>query len=109
MLLASGEETACAAEGCSNLCRGRTCSSSCRSRLWKVETGYKDRRRVRNAARRRSGRSLGRYAIVEIRGSVIEVLGFDRGKSKRAVERAFGISDRRDLAAVNERHIPVVV
>lgn len=109
MLLASGEETACAAGGCNNPCRGRTCSSSCRSRLWKVETGHKDRRRVRNAPQRPSRPSLGRYAIVHVKGSLIEILGFDRGKSKRAVERAFGISDRQDLAAVSERHMPVVV
>jgi hypothetical protein len=103
------EETPCKAEGCDALCLGRTCSSTCRSKLWKAETGYKDRRSVRNARQRRSEASPTRYAIVQTRGSIIEVLGFDVGKSKRAIERAFGIRDRDDLAAIAERHLPGVV
>jgi hypothetical protein len=103
------EETPCAMRGCEVLCPGRTCSSRCRSALWKVETGYRDRRSVRNAKQRRSAVSLTRYAVVQVQGSVIEVLGFDVGKSKRAVERAFGILDRDDLAAVAGRHLPEVV
>jgi hypothetical protein len=46
---------------------------------------------------------------VQISGASIEILGFDVGKSKRAVERAFGILDRPDLAAVATRHLPAVV
>lgn len=40
---------------------------------------------------------------------MIEVLGFDSGKSKRAVERAFGISERENLQAIAARHLPGVV
>jgi hypothetical protein len=105
----AADETPCARPGCSVPCVGRTCSSSCRSALWKVETGYKDRRRVRNANQPRSAASLTRYAVVQIRGSVIEILGFDLGKSKRAVERAFGIDEHPGLAAVAERHLPVAI
>jgi hypothetical protein len=50
-----------------------------------------------------------RYALVQIRGAVIEVLGFASGKNRKAVERAFGILDRDDLAAVAGRHLPEVV
>jgi hypothetical protein len=44
--------------------------------------------------------------VVQVTGSVMEVLALDSAWSKRAVERAFGISDRDDLVAVAERHLP---
>jgi hypothetical protein len=70
-------------------------------------------KRARRAARRYAGvttpRPPTRYAVVQIKGSVIEVLGFDVGKSRKAVERAFGIVDRSDLGAVAGRHLPEVV
>jgi hypothetical protein len=34
------------------------------------------------------------------------VLAFDSARSRRAVERAFGISDRNDLAAIAASHLP---
>ncbi|HET7588581.1 MAG TPA: hypothetical protein VFK14_00125 [Solirubrobacterales bacterium] len=40
---------------------------------------------------------------------MIEVLAFDSGKSRRAVERAFGIAGREDLAAIAARHLPGAV
>jgi hypothetical protein len=109
MRSADAEETPCAMSGCGVLCEGRTCSSRCRSALWKVETGYRDRRSVRNAAQRRSRPSQVRDALVEIQGSTIEVLGFAAGKGKRSIERAFGIIDRGNLAAIAERHLPAVI
>jgi U3 small nucleolar ribonucleoprotein component len=107
------EVTACAAEGCDTLCPGRTCSASCRSKVWKVENNYRDNRAAqkRSEQRRQAAkkRSQTRYVLIRVSGPIIEVLGFDVGKSKRAVERAFGISDRPDLAAIAERHLPAVV
>jgi hypothetical protein len=62
------------------------------------------------AASRRRDRSREavrtRYALVHVKGSTLEILGFATAKSKRAVERAFGIVDRDDLAAVAGRHLP---
>jgi hypothetical protein len=103
----AAEKTPCARPGCEVICVGRTCSDRCRAALWKVETGYKDRR----SARQRGGsrRSQVRYALVEVRGSTLEVLGFAAGKSRRGVERLFGISEHDDLVAIAERHLPEVV
>jgi hypothetical protein len=39
---------------------------------------------------------------------VIEVLALDSAWSKRAVERAFGISGRQDLTAIAARHLPAI-
>jgi hypothetical protein len=36
----------------------------------------------------------------------MEVLAFDSARSRRALERAFGISDRPDLTAIAARHLP---
>jgi len=47
-----------------------------------------------------------RYALVESEGSRLTILGFARAASKRSVERAFGISDRPDLFALAESHLP---
>jgi hypothetical protein len=105
-----GEGHRCEAPRCANPSpTSRTCRPACRSRLWKLETDYRDRRSVRNARQRSSAQPLARYAVVQVRGSVIEVMGYSAGKSKRWVERAFGISDRGDLAAIAERHLPGVV
>lgn len=102
-----GEDHRCEAPGCSNASPGaRTCRPACRSKLWKVETGYKDRRSVRNARRPHLARPQTRYAIVERRGLVLEVVGFEAARSKRAVERAFGIVDRPDISAIAERSLP---
>jgi hypothetical protein len=46
---------------------------------------------------------------VQIEGAAILVLGYAKAKRKRAVERAFGISDRPDLEAVAERHLPAAL
>lgn len=62
----------------------------------------------RGRKRRLRKSSPARYALVQISGSTIEVLGFDVGSSKRAVEGAFGIRGRDDLAAVAERYLPPV-
>jgi hypothetical protein len=113
MAAADSELTACAAEGCEVLCRGRTCSASCRSKVWKLENNYRDRRapqkRSEHSQRRKSRPSRTRYAVVQVRGSVAEVLAFDSGKGKRAVERAFGIADRPELEAVAARHLPSAI
>jgi hypothetical protein len=48
-----------------------------------------------------------RYALVQIEGSAITILGYARAATKRAVERAFGITDRGDLFAIAVSHIPI--
>lgn len=69
-------------------------------------------RRAQRAARRYKGvtrpRSKTRYAVVQVRGAVIEILAFDSGWSKQAVRRAFGLGDRQDLEVVPARHLPAV-
>lgn len=101
--------TPCAREGCSIPCVGRTCSSRCRSILWKVETGYKDRRSVRNASQRRSAASLTRYAVVQISGSAIDVLALESARSRKAIRRLFGLDDHQDLDVVPARYLPAAV
>lgn len=105
-------ETPCEAEGCNVLCLARTCSNACRSMEWKARTGYKDHRSVRNVRQRRSRaskeRRRTRYAVVQVKGAVMEILAFDSATSKRAVERAFGISERSDLEAIAARHLPTL-
>lgn len=108
-----GEDHVCEAPDCNRPSpTARTCRPACRSRLWKVENDYRDRRGVRNAAQRRKrpseARPETRYVLVQARASSIEVLGYATAPSKRAVERAFGIRDRDDLAAIAERHLPAV-
>ncbi|HET9198217.1 MAG TPA: HNH endonuclease [Solirubrobacterales bacterium] len=61
----------------------------------------------RKVAGRRPRPAERRYALVQTRASFLEVLGFATGKSKRAVERVFGITGRDDLAAIAERHLPI--
>ena len=59
--------------------------------------------------KRRPARSVStRYALVQIQGAVIEVLGFASGKNRKVIERTFGILDRDDLAAIASRHLPGV-
>jgi hypothetical protein len=50
-------------------------------------------------------------AIAFVPTGISEVvdIGFAAGRSKRAVERAFGMSGRDDLAAIAERCLPAVV
>jgi hypothetical protein len=50
-----------------------------------------------------------RYALVRRAESTLEILGFATATSKRAVERAFGISAHPDLKAIAERQLPEVV
>jgi len=79
---------------------------ACRTRAYRVRRAERASRRHQSVTRTQRKT---RYALVEVNGATIGVLGFDLATSKRAVERAFGISDRPDLAAIAERHLPAVV
>jgi hypothetical protein len=66
-------------------------------------TALRTRRR-----RQTKSRPKPRYALVQIEGSTITVLGYERAASKATMERAFGITGRPDLAAVSASHLPAL-
>ena len=77
---------------------------ACRTRRYERASVQRQQRRQKSV--RRTPPQT-RYALVERRGTTIEVLGFATAAGKRAVERAFGIVDRDDLAAVAAKHLPI--
>jgi hypothetical protein len=81
-------------------------TAACRTRGYRVRCAQRAARRHKGVTR---PVSHPRYALIQRRGASIEVLGYSLGRSKRAVERAFGMTDRDDLAAIAERYLPAVV
>ena len=99
----------CEAPGCSNPSpTARCCGNACRAKVWKIEHKYRDRRRsVRNARERRQTKREIRYAILTREGlDAFTVVGETTAPSKRAAERAAGITDEADTFAIAASHLP---